>query len=253
MLPHSLHKLPFVERFYSHQVAGSTNDIARSMRELPSRGGIFVVQADRQTAGRGRSGASFFSDSTGGLWASIITPIGSLNEHFVHNRALSLAICEGVERVAGQGNACTIKWPNDICWGDRKLCGILLENHHVRSDILVIGFGINVRIKTPDFPSELQATATSLAVETGRDFSRRLLLETVIELYNANLMADIQKTHYSYSGRLYGLGRTAEIEGQKGIFAGVEIDGRLKLTNGKEAKFFVSGHLLFPAPESGRA
>lgn len=253
MLPHALTKLPFVERFYSHHVTASTNDIARSMRDLPRRG-IFVIQADRQTAGRGRSGASFFSDTEGGLWASIITPISSINEHFVHNRALSLALCEAVERVTGCGNVCTIKWPNDIYWGDRKLCGILLENHLIRSDILVIGFGINVTIKTADFPAEIQPIATSLFIETDKQVSRRTLLEKILDRYNANLVSDIQKTHYAYSGRLYGLGRAAEIEGSRGVFAGVEIDGRLKLIIGRETKLFLSGHLLFPpAPESTHA
>jgi BirA family biotin operon repressor/biotin-[acetyl-CoA-carboxylase] ligase len=251
MLPHSLSKLPSVERFYSHHVTGSTNDIARSMRELPAKG-IYVVQADRQTAGRGRSGASFFSDTEGGLWVSIITPIGSLNEHFVHNRALSLAICEAVEQETGCRNACTIKWPNDIYWGDRKLSGMLLENHLLRSDILVIGFGINIKIKTADFPAELQPTATSLFIETGKEFSRRSVLEKILERYDANLIADLQKTHYAYSGRLYGLGRTAEIEGSRGVFAGVEMDGRLKLAAGRETNYFVSGHLKFPkASENG--
>jgi biotin-[acetyl-CoA-carboxylase] ligase BirA-like protein len=250
MLPHSLAKLPFVERFYSHHVTGSTNDLARSMRELP-RKGIFVIQADRQTAGRGRGSASFFSDTEGGLWVSIITPTSSINEHFVHNRALSLALCEAAERVTDSGHVCTIKWPNDIYWGDRKLCGILLENHLIRSDILVIGFGINVTIKTADFPPELQTIATSLAIETDKQVSRRTLLEKILERYDANLIADIQKTHYAYSGRLYGLGRAAEIEGNRGIFAGVEIDGRLKLNTGRETKYFLSGHLTFPpAPES---
>jgi BirA family transcriptional regulator, biotin operon repressor / biotin---[acetyl-CoA-carboxylase] ligase len=250
MLPHSLNKIPFVERFYSYHVTASTNDIARAMRQLPKKG-IFVVQADRQTAGRGRSDASFFSNTEGGLWASIITPIGSLNEHFVHNRALSLAICEGVERVTDCPNACAIKWPNDIYWGKRKLCGILLENHAIRTDMLVIGFGINITVKTSDFPAELQTIATSLLIETEKRFSLATLLEIILERYNFNLIADIQKTHYSYSGRLYGLGQTAEIDGNRGIFAGVEIDGRLKLNTGHETKHFLSGHLTFPpAPES---
>jgi BirA family biotin operon repressor/biotin-[acetyl-CoA-carboxylase] ligase len=250
MLPHSLNRLPFVERFYSHHVTGSTNDIARSMRELPARG-IFVVQADRQTAGRGRSGASFFSDTEKGLWASIITPLGSLNEHFVHNRALSLAICEAVEMVTGCSNVCAIKWPNDIYWGERKLGGILLENHFLRSDILVIGFGVNIKVRTADFPAGLQPVATSLFIETGKEFSRSAVLEKILERYDANLMTDLQKTHYAYAGRLYGLGHTAEIEGAQGIFAGVEMDGRLKLAAGRETKHFISGHLKFPpAPES---
>jgi BirA family transcriptional regulator, biotin operon repressor / biotin---[acetyl-CoA-carboxylase] ligase len=245
MLPHALHKLPFVERFYLHNVTTSTNDIARAMKTFPSKG-IFVVQADRQTAGRGRTGAAFFSENQGGLWASIITPISSLNEHFMHNRALSLAICEAVEAVSGCPMACSVKWPNDIYWHDRKLCGILLENHPARDDMLVLGFGINVAMKTSDFPAELQPLATSLAIETGRHFSRALVLEKVIEHYDANLSADIQKIHYAYSGRLYGLGRTAEIDGTRGFFNGVELNGKLRLKVGHEVLYFLSGHLRFP-------
>ena len=253
MLPHSLTKLPFVERFYSYTVTASTNDIGRGMTEFPGKG-IIVIQADRQTNGRGRSGASFFSDSSGGLWASIITPIASLNEHFVHNRALSLAICEAVETVSGCPSVCAIKWPNDIIWNDRKLCGILLENHPGRTDVLVIGFGINVSIKRNDFPLELQTIATSIIIETGKRYSRSLILEKVLDRYNANLVADLEKIHYAYSGRLYGLGRPAEIEGKRGIFMGVELNGKLKLKVGHNLMYFLSGHLTFPAlPEKNHA
>jgi BirA family biotin operon repressor/biotin-[acetyl-CoA-carboxylase] ligase len=253
MLPHSLNKLSFVERFYSHHVTASTNDIARGMRQFPKKG-IFVIQADRQTAGRGRGNATFFSDTEDGLWVSIISPIASLNEHFVHNRALSLAICEAVELVTDRRNVCAVKWPNDIYWGERKLCGILLENHPVRADMLVVGFGINISIKQPDFPDEIKAAATSLFIETGKSFARSLILGKILERYDANLVADLQKTHYAYAGRLYGLGRFAEVDGNRGVFAGVEIDGKLRLTVGRETKHFLSGHLTFPpAPESSHA
>lgn len=245
MLPHSLTKLPFVERFYSYPVTASTNDIGRALTEFPNKG-IIVIQADRQTNGRGRSGVPFFSDNAGGLWASIITPIASLNEHFVHNRALSLAICEAIETVSGCPAVCAIKWPNDIILNDRKLCGILLENHPARTDVLVIGFGINISIKRDDFPLELQTVATSLIIETGTRYSRSVILEKILDRYNANLVANLKKIHYAYSGRLYGLGRPAEIEGTRGIFMGVKIDGRLKLKVGHDVMYFLSGHLTFP-------
>jgi BirA family transcriptional regulator, biotin operon repressor / biotin---[acetyl-CoA-carboxylase] ligase len=245
MLPHALNKIPFVERFYSHHVTTSTNDVARAMKSFPGKG-IFVIQADRQTAGRGRMGASFFSDSEGGLWASIITPISSLNEHFVHNRALSLAICDVVESLTGRSKVCAIKWPNDIYWRDKKFCGILLENHPARDDMLVIGFGINVSIKNSVFPEELQSVATSLSIETGERFSRSRILEKVIERYDANLALDIRKIHYTYSGRLYGLGCPAEIDGNSGVIKGVDIDGRLLMRVGHEDRSFLSGHLRFP-------
>jgi BirA family transcriptional regulator, biotin operon repressor / biotin---[acetyl-CoA-carboxylase] ligase len=245
MLPSALNSLPFVERFYSYRDLPSTNDTARALTSFPTSG-IFVVQADRQTAGRGRRGDLFFSATEGGLWASIVTPLSSFDEHFAHNRALSLAIGESSEAISGRAGNCSIKWPNDIYWGDRKLCGILLENHPVRSTILVLGFGINVAMRADEFPQELQPIATSLFIETGTRYPRSKLLRMILERYHANALVPSEEIHDRYAQRLYGRGRMAEIEQQRGIFEGVEIDGRLKLRVGPEVVLFYTGTLRFP-------
>ena len=244
MLPSALSNLPFVERFYSYSVVASTNDTARALSEVPQTG-IFVVQADRQMRGRGRQGAAFFSENEGGLWVSIVARIASLDEHFSHNRALSIALCEAAETIAGRAGACSIKWPNDIFWGNRKLCGILLENHPASPAVIVLGFGINVAMKEGEFPPELRSIATSLFIETGKRFPRSQLLRTVLEGYHANLARSPGEIHNRYSQRLYGLGRIAEIEERRGIFEGVEIDGRLKLKVGPEVILLYSGTLRF--------
>src|SRR5581483_1826753 len=69
-----------------------------------------------------------------------------------------------------------IRWPNDLLLSGRKLAGILTElNAEVtRVRHAVIGIGINVH--QPSFPLELATLATSLKVETGRDWSRQDLL-----------------------------------------------------------------------------
>ena len=253
MLPSALNSLPFVERFYSYREIASTNDTARALGEFPS-GGIFVVQADRQTAGRGRQGATFYSATEGGLWVSVVVALKSLDEHFCHNRALSCAICESAEAITGRAGSCSIKWPNDIYWGERKLCGILLENHPARPAVIVLGFGINVAMREEDFPPELRPIATSLFIETGRRFSRSLLLRTVLERYRANLDVSLEEIHRRYSQRLHGLGREAEIEERRGIYEGVEVDGRLRLRVGPEVILLLSGTLRFlPQKENDHA
>ncbi|MBN2038199.1 MAG: biotin--[acetyl-CoA-carboxylase] ligase [Chitinispirillaceae bacterium] len=244
MLPHALSRLHFVERFYSFSEITSTNDAARSLTEFPTQG-IYVIQADRQTKGRGRRDAAFFSSIDGGLWASILTPLNSVDTHFVHNRALSIAIAEAVEEITGNTVSCAIKWPNDICIGTRKLCGILLENHTKRNDMLVIGFGINVSIKQQEFPPDLQPIATSLLIETGKRYSPSRLFEGILRRYHDNLSRDPLQMHGDYSARLPGLGRRIEIEGMTGVFAGVEADGRLRLATGHEVVYIVSGHVRF--------
>ena len=244
MLPHALKNLSFVERFYSHPVLSSTSDTARSLSEFPQEG-LYVIQADRQTAGRGRSGAAFFSNVEGGLWASIVTPVGSMDEHFIHNRALSVGLCQAVEASCGHPGACTIKWPNDIYWSGRKLCGILLENHSCRQNMLIIGFGINVNLSMNDFPQELRSIATSVLIETGRRLSLSQLLNETILQYHANLTLIADDIHRTYTGRLYGLGRAVEVDGHKGIFEGVEPDGRLRLNKKQDVVYIMSGHLNF--------
>jgi BirA family biotin operon repressor/biotin-[acetyl-CoA-carboxylase] ligase len=244
MLAGTLSNLPIVERFDTYRVAPSTNDLARAITAFPGQG-IFVIQADRQTAGRGRSGAPYFSGE-GGLWATIVAPLPSLVDHFSHNRALSLAIAEAAEETAGiPASSIAVKWPNDLYLAGKKVCGILLENHPVRSDLLIMGFGLNVNIAPTDFPAELGGCATSLSMETGRPVSRSRLLEAIIGRYRANLAVESSLAHASYLRRLYRRGDRAEVERRQGIVEGVEPDGRLRLRCGHELLFFVSGHVRF--------
>jgi BirA family biotin operon repressor/biotin-[acetyl-CoA-carboxylase] ligase len=232
MQPQTLKDLTFVERFCTYPLLDSTNDTARAMTDLP-RSGLCVVQADCQTRGRGRSGAVFFSDSTGGLWVSIITPVVSIEEHFAHNRALSLALCETVEAVCGPDYRCSIKWPNDIYLRDKKLCGILLENHPGNARMLVLGFGLNVAVHYDEFPEALKPIATSLLIETGNRYSRSVLLKETLERYHAHCATDPTVLHRVYTQRLYGTGCVVEIDGRRGTFNGVALDGRLGLRVGR--------------------
>jgi BirA family biotin operon repressor/biotin-[acetyl-CoA-carboxylase] ligase len=242
----TLSTLPFIERFESHPVIGSTSDRARSLTDFP-QSGIFVIQADRQNAGRGRSGAPYFSGE-GGLWATIVARLPSIEEHFRHNRALSLAItgaCEAAMAAVGADREVSVKWPNDLYLSGRKLCGILLENHPACATILILGFGLNVNIPMADFPESLAPLVTSLAVETGAIFSRSRLLEEIIGHYHANLAIDDGALHKEYCRRLYRQGERAEVEGETGILDGVETDGRLRLLTGHGVRYFVSGHVRF--------
>jgi len=249
MIPSALKGLNFVERFYSYPTLASTNDTARSITEFPQKG-LFVIQADRQTGGRGRNNAEYFSDNPGGLWVSIIAPVASIEQHFAYNRALSLALCESIETVCGIQDVCAIKWPNDVYWHDRKICGILLENHPGNPGALVLGFGCNISIVSDEFPETLRPIATSIQIETGRHFPRSLVLENIIDRFHSNCGNDPVDLHRSYVSRLYGLRRAVEIEGLRGIYEGVETDGRLMLRAGRELIYILSGHLQFITKEN---
>jgi BirA family transcriptional regulator, biotin operon repressor / biotin---[acetyl-CoA-carboxylase] ligase len=80
-----------------------------------------------------------------------------------------------------------IRWPNDLLLSGRKMGGILTElNAEVtRVRHAVIGIGVNVH--QPSFPAELAALATSLKIETGRDWSRQDLLVALLRHLNQEI------------------------------------------------------------------
>ena len=100
--------------------------------------------------------------------------------------AIAIAIAEALEDC---GLKPQIKWPNDIYLSGRKVCGILLETAgNAQGMFVVIGFGLNVNLRTEEFPDELAATATSLFIETERIWDRDELLRSIL----AHLLARVE-------------------------------------------------------------
>lgn len=239
--------LSFVERFYPFPAIASTNDVARAFTHRPVRG-IYCVQADRQTGGRGRRGTPFFSDHAGGLWISLVVPMPDRADHFRFNRAVSLAIARTLAG-CGVANPVTIKWPNDIYCGTKKICGILLENHPLFDDVLVIGFGCNINIGLEEFPAELRSIATSLIIESGRRHSPGALLRSILRQFMILSGADQEKIHELYLQQLYGKGRQISINGVQGTYSSVAPDGRLVLMVDGEAQLVTAGSPVFAESE----
>ncbi|HUI91379.1 MAG TPA: biotin--[acetyl-CoA-carboxylase] ligase [Chitinivibrionales bacterium] len=222
-----IRSLPVVERLYHFNSIPSTNTYAKGLKELPAKG-IVVVCADRQTAGRGQRQNTFFSGAKGGVFASLVCPIAGIEKHFNHNRAVSLAIYDAIKSVCPAARL-SIKWPNDIYWGDKKVCGILLENIPQSNGHIVVGFGINVNIEMKTFPEDIRGIATSLLIETGKKHNEYALLRNILEWFWRYLGLDSAAAHMLYMHRLYKVGERCEVNGQKGVFEGVLEDGRMRL------------------------
>jgi BirA family biotin operon repressor/biotin-[acetyl-CoA-carboxylase] ligase len=247
----ALTTLAGVERLIHLQHIDSTNRYAKELQELP-RQGLYVIVADTQSAGRGQRSNSFFSSVSGGLWVSLVIPIENIAHHFALNRALSLAIHQTLLHYAPGAPLC-IKWPNDIYWGERKVCGILLEGIVRSRSYVVAGFGINVNIPREHFPPELQTIATSLAIETGKSFSMEALLEGIIGAFFQWRQAGLEQAHERYCSVLYRFGQSAVIGSVEGLFCGVEPDGQLCLEVAGELQRFLSGPMRFVEPQLGNA
>jgi len=130
-----------------------------------------VVIAESQTAGRGRFGRSWHSETEAGLYFSVIlrprVP-SSLAPFF--NLATAVAMHNAIERDTRID--VDIKWPNDLLVRDKKIGGILAE---IQAEVdmvktLIVGVGVNVNHQT--MPEDIAARATSLRIVSGRIQSR---------------------------------------------------------------------------------
>ncbi len=154
----------------------STNDEARQLGEVGAADGLIVL-ALRQTLGRGRRGAAWFSPSGEALAFSILLRPSAPKSLWPRLAlAAGLAVAEALESL---GLEAGIKWPNDVWIGQRKVAGILVE---AGADFAVLGIGLNVNVT--EFPKEVSEIATSLQLAGGHLFSRAEVLGEVIRHFS---------------------------------------------------------------------
>jgi BirA family biotin operon repressor/biotin-[acetyl-CoA-carboxylase] ligase len=155
--------------------ASSTNDLAWEAAERGAAEG-FVVFAERQTAGRGQYGRRWESAAYQGLWFSVLLrpPITLSESPRLTSLLAGVAAATIIEET---GCAASIKAPNDIYLAGRKIAGVLVEGRTAsdRSYVAVAGMGVNVNQTLADFPADLQTTAGSIRMATGRPIQRGCL------------------------------------------------------------------------------
>lgn len=142
----------------------STNSEANRHRHESSD---FTVWAARfQTAGRGQRGNSWESSRGENLTFSILLkPLNFLsNRQFELSQVVALGV---VHYLHTKGLEAKIKWPNDIYIGDRKVCGILIENVLSGDTLSVSVAGVGVNLNQKVFRSDAP-NPTSVALEIER-------------------------------------------------------------------------------------
>ena len=188
------------------------------------------VVADYQTAGKGCGSNSWESERGKNLtFSMLIHPEGiPANEQFRITEVVSVALCETLEPYIN--NKVEIKWPNDIYVGDRKICGILIENRlqgaTIRDSIIGIGLNVNQRVFLSDAPNPV-----SMYQLTGQETDLDALLHQFLAAFGR--VAQTPTTSSDYRARLFRKGIPALYEDSSGRFKAtledVETDGRLVL------------------------
>ncbi|MGH7690409.1 MAG: biotin--[acetyl-CoA-carboxylase] ligase, partial [Gemmatimonadaceae bacterium] len=123
---------------------GSTLDVAHAQAAAGAPAGTLIL-ADEQTAGRGRQGRNWVSESGAGIWLTLIERPGDSRAVQVLSLRLGLHAAQALDDFAPARVG--VKWPNDLYVQRRKLAGILVEARWREGtvDWIAVGFGINVQ------------------------------------------------------------------------------------------------------------
>jgi len=234
--------------------ATSTNallsDRARAGTSTPGA----VLVADHQSEGRGRLDRVWVTPPGSALTFSVLlAPDRVATQRWPWLPLLAgIAVSEGLRRVTGV--ECTLKWPNDVLVGERKLAGVLVERVETRTGpVAVVGVGINVSLTDDELPVP---TATSLALEGGSTTDRTVILREVLRSLEALYLqwqADegdaTRGLLDSFVRRCSTLGREVRValptgEQLYGEATGIDADGRLEVRGPQGSRTLGAGDVV---------
>lgn len=217
---------------------GSTNDYLRKNYHQYEGDFPVIVTASRQSAGRGRSGRTWDSPAGMGLYSSFgfILPVSvRLN---LLPLAAGISVIEALEEISGI-RGFGLKWPNDILYDGRKICGILVDNMVQKESVFCItGAGINLNRQRVDFPGELRERATSLKIITGKTYEIEPLNKVLSHIFfswikklerggDKEIVGEARRLSEFLKDKSITFHRGDRIE--TGVFKGINHDGGLLL------------------------
>ena len=139
---------------------------------------------------------------------------------------------------------------HDVLVGDRKIAGILVESRAGAEPLLVIGVGINLAQR--EFPSDLAARATSVALETGQAPPRDAVLEVLLEEFAAwrrRLEGEgFARVRARWLALADTIGRRVTVDAVSGVAVDLAPDGALLVEAHGRVRRIVAGEIAEPGP-----
>jgi BirA family biotin operon repressor/biotin-[acetyl-CoA-carboxylase] ligase len=207
--------IPYVE--YHDEIDSTQNRV----RELAESGAPdwAVVLADHQTAGRGQHGRTWYSSPGSAILFSVLIRPSSVEAMSLLPIRTALAIVRALHQTHPVREV-TVKWPNDLIIGDRKVGGILCEGI-IRGEqqYAVAGVGINIQQFAAPFPDEALMQPAWLRDDLRTDINRldvlKLMLQELRATVSANepLLTNRELSQYSQYDWLYGSELLEPVEG----------------------------------------
>ena len=187
-------------------VDSTQNEVQRQADTLDN---LSVIAAIRQTSGRGQRGNRWHSPAGENLTFSVLLRPGEdgipelpAGRQFLISQVATLAV-RGLLQEAGIPSS--VKWPNDIYVGDKKICGMLVENAlaggKVRTSVIGIGVNVNQTVFDPELMNPV-----SMKKLTGQAYDPVRLLERFCDLFMIRLKQESHRLQADWLAVLYRKG-----------------------------------------------
>ncbi len=155
----------------------STNDIAlkliKNKKIKPT-----IILSERQTGGRGTMGKRWISKK-GNLFLSILFDMSNKKIDFKKFSVLNAYLLKSILKEKFS-NKIKIKWPNDLLFEKKKICGILQETvTNSERKFLIVGIGINTNLN----PKNTSFSSTSLKLVTKKNIDNKKLFIMIKKKY----------------------------------------------------------------------
>jgi len=216
-----------------------------------SDGALFI--SNHQSSARGRMGRAWSANEKVGIYLSFIarTKVPADKMPYITS-SMALAVANTIEQFVHL--PATIKWPNDVLIGGRKVAGILVESRSQHDDTFVIGIGLNVNHRVEDFPENLRTSATSLRIERKSGPIHRIRLLRGLVFYIDNVYAQLKRKRFERIGKAWAeyvdvAGKSVHVRANGEDYAGVvkSLDpgeGLMLTLEGGEERHFKAEHVV---------
>ena len=241
------------KRVYYFDSIDSTQNFAMKIASNDKENGTVII-SKKQTMGRGRMKRKWKSP-TGGIWMSIIIhPKFDVSYTTLVPIATSLALCMAIEKILKIKPE--LKWPNDVTLKGKKVAGVLVDTSIISNEIenVVLGIGINFKIKPHELASTIKKTPNFYGVTTLVKKNEKALplvqqflyeLENVFQLINSRR---IKKIKSEWTKRSSTIGRNVSIITSEGNVNGkavkIDSDGALIISKGKKTEKILVGDII---------
>lgn len=229
------------------KIVTSTNDIAKqAAQDKAIDDAVFI--AGEQTAGKGRKGRTWVSLKNQGIYMSfLVRP--RIDTSLVSGLTLmaAIAVCRAIEKTADIN--VSIKWPNDVLIGNKKVCGILTESMLGMDGIEYVVCGMGINTDQQVFEDELKDKAVSLSM-SNRSVNKMLLTAAIIDAFFEGYQTFLQqglaafmpefRKRSALNGEITVISPTSR---ETGTLIGFDDTGAILIESNGEQKRFVAGEI----------